>query len=173
MNGWRHTLTLTRSLSLLQEELYGEMCVSVSPSLLNASPLFSLWHSFIGCLVCLCTPPPVSSSSFPLPYAGARRTHVNACLLTVSDRASQGVYEDLSGPAMRQVLENKVRGGLRPLPAALWASWHSKPLQPGKLPLSLRSWPGACHGCWGRNCFGAVYREQCRASSLGCLLPPP
>ncbi|CAN0529083.1 unnamed protein product, partial [Ectocarpus sp. 12 AP-2014] len=32
---------------------------------------------------------------------------VNACLLTVSDRASQGVYEDLSGPAMRQVLENK------------------------------------------------------------------
>ncbi|CBN76716.1 conserved unknown protein [Ectocarpus siliculosus] len=35
------------------------------------------------------------------------RTHVNACLLTVSDRASQGVYEDLSGPAMRQVLENK------------------------------------------------------------------
>ncbi|CAM9235871.1 unnamed protein product [Ectocarpus sp. 4 AP-2014] len=39
--------------------------------------------------------------------SGARRTHVNACLLTVSDRASQGVYEDLSGPAMRQVLENK------------------------------------------------------------------
>lgn len=35
---------------------------------------------------------------------------MNACLLTVSDRASKGVYDDLSGPAMRQFLENKVRG---------------------------------------------------------------
>ncbi|CAM9122404.1 unnamed protein product [Pylaiella littoralis] len=38
---------------------------------------------------------------------GACRTHVNACLLTVSDRASRGVYDDLSGPAMRQFLANK------------------------------------------------------------------
>lgn len=37
------------------------------------------------------------------------RTHVKACLLTVSDRASQGVYEDLSGPAMKEFLANKVR----------------------------------------------------------------
>ncbi|CAM9943975.1 unnamed protein product, partial [Choristocarpus tenellus] len=32
------------------------------------------------------------------------KTKISACLLTVSDRASQGVYEDLSGPAMREFL---------------------------------------------------------------------
>lgn len=36
---------------------------------------------------------------------------MSACLLTVSDRASQGVYEDLSGPAMRDFLANKVGDG--------------------------------------------------------------
>ena len=35
---------------------------------------------------------------------------MNACLLTVSDRAAQGLYDDLSGPAMREFLANKVRG---------------------------------------------------------------
>ena len=34
------------------------------------------------------------------------------CLLTVSDRASQGVYKDLSGPAMRKLLTDEVRPGL-------------------------------------------------------------
>lgn len=40
--------------------------------------------------------------------SGSCRTHINVCLLTVSDRASQGVYEDLSGPAMREFLGNMV-----------------------------------------------------------------
>lgn len=38
---------------------------------------------------------------------GAATTHVTVCLLTVSDRASQGVYEDLSGPAMRKLLTDE------------------------------------------------------------------
>lgn len=42
-------------------------------------------------------------------FAGKSRTRIKACLLTISDRASQGVYEDLSGPAMREFLESKAR----------------------------------------------------------------
>lgn len=42
---------------------------------------------------------------------GAPTTHITVCLLTVSDRASQGVYKDLSGPAMRKLLTDEARPG--------------------------------------------------------------
>lgn len=41
---------------------------------------------------------------------------MNVCLLTVSDRASQGLYEDLSGPAMRQFMGKKASLGWLALP---------------------------------------------------------
>lgn len=56
-------------------------------------------------VICLSPPPPSCEKG-----KCRARTHVNACLLTVSDRAAQGLYDDLSGPAMREFLANKVRG---------------------------------------------------------------
>lgn len=96
-----------------------------------------------------------------LPREGKSRTHVRACLLTVSDRASQGVYDDLSGPAMRQFLENKVRrvltrfgltlpGRSPPLPAAA--------ASPGVMELDPLT--GLSRMCIHRLCFFKLFLEK-------------
>lgn len=116
---------------------------------------------------------------------GASRTHVKACLLTVSDRASQGVYEDLSGPAMREFLENKVKSGAcQPLsaPLSIPTSATAAAVRPGVVALDPLTWCTVVISTHRftetrrpriisvRNCFR---RPCCVMPHCSCLFAPP